>query len=128
MEEAAGVGDGVEPQHVAPQGHRAGDPRVDERGALVVAVPTVEEIPDRLGLLPGDRLGETGDESRHHHIFQGIEFGQQMVKLKHKPHLAIAKGCQRPVIQREDVFALPVYLAGAGAFQCPQDVKQGGFS
>ena len=95
---------------------------------MIQAILQADPHQDGLGLVPGQPLELPGDEGRHHDVFQGIEFGKQVMKLEDEPQPAIAKGGQVLVIHGEDVGPFPENLSAAGALQGSQDMEKGGFA
>ena len=67
-------------------------------------------------------VGHPRDQRRHHRVLQRVEVGEQVVKLKNKAQLAVAKLGQRDRIQRKQVLSLKEHLACGRSFHAAQHV------
>ncbi len=69
-----------------------------------------------------------GYQGRHHRIFKGIEFGQQVMKLEHKPYMAVSESGKSAFLQFINVPASEENLTLAGRVQAPHKVQQCGLA
>ena len=78
----------------------------------------------------GPRLLEPvpADQPGHHHVFEGGEFRQQMVKLKNKADLPIAEFRQPLVGSREDVFSIEADGPAGRTIEGSQNMQEGRLS
>ena len=75
----------------------------------------------------GDCIRSTIDECRNTDVFQGIELGQQVMKLKNKAEVLAAKIGQFFLIQLRYFFAGNKNLATIGSVEGTQNMEQGAF-
>ena len=68
------------------------------------------------------------NKSRNAHVFQGREFGQQMVKLKYKPDVPVAKGSQLFGAELADRNTVDSQLAPVSMIEGAKDVQQRTFA
>lgn len=66
------------------------------------------------------------DEERHHDIFEGGEFGEQVMALPDEADLAIAEVAERGVGELGDVLGSEEDAAGGGAVETAEQVQEGG--
>ena len=67
-------------------------------------------------------------ETRHHHVFQRVELGKQVVELKDEAQRLTAEARDLVGGFLEDVFALEEHSTGTRVVEGSQDVKQGGLA
>ncbi|KAG1240315.1 hypothetical protein G6F68_017783 [Rhizopus microsporus] len=83
---------------------------------------------DRLqqGRCPAGRLGHggTGQQYRHHHVFQRGEFRQQVMELIDKAQRLVAQQAARGIRQRRHALAGHIDFAGGWNIQPTQQVQQ----
>src|SRR5262249_10254130 len=64
---------------------------------------------------------------RHHSVFQRGKFGQEMMKLKHKPNATVAKVSQHTIRQVRQLNTTTVYRALRRTIQAAHQVQEGAF-
>lgn len=79
-------------------------------------------------LLRGLRGRDAADEKRHHDIFEGGEFGEQVVALPDEADLAITEVAERGVGELGDVLRSEEDAAGGGAVETAEQVQEGRFT
>jgi hypothetical protein len=67
-------------------------------------------------------------QRRDNHIFDGGKFGQQLMKLKNKTDVPVAKKRKFVGIQPVEINAIYLYLAFIGFIERTEYLKQCGFS
>jgi hypothetical protein len=78
--------------------------------------------------LCGPGAGHSPDHGLHGHIFQGGEFGQQMVKLKHKAQRTVTQSGLFFGRHAGHIQSLKHYPPLGGNIQCAQQMQKGGLS
>ena len=100
-----------------------------ELGGTVVGAVSQAEVVEQLKaaglhfalLAPGDEAGD-------HDVFEGREFGQQLVKLEYEAEVLAAEAREAWSGEPEHVLTGNVHFAGVGGVECAHDLEQGGFA
>ncbi len=83
--------------------------------------------------IPGPLFGRgrrpaVGRPEGEEDIFEGGEFGEEMMELEDKPDHPAAERGQAVVVESEDVAAVDSHRSGSRAVEGPDDVEQSGFT
>lgn len=97
-------------------------------GLMGEAVAETDFSENRSGPVGGLGSGGAGDESGHHDIFKGREFGQKLVELENESDGAIAERIESAAAQSEDIAPLEQHPPAGGTVQAAEDVHEGRLS
>ncbi len=93
---------------------------------VACAVGQSHEVEQFLGTLPCLFGGLPGNEGGNHHVLQGRELGQQLMKLKDKTHMTVAKLAEFAARQLSRIHAIDHHGATVGPVQCADNLEEGG--
>ena len=74
------------------------------------------------------RPGHAAIDQRQFNVFDSRGAGQQIEALKHKAQIIPPEKCPGIVVQRRDINALKMEVAGCRAVEAAQDIHGGGFA
>ncbi|VTR64070.1 hypothetical protein DESC_120162 [Desulfosarcina cetonica] len=83
---------------------------------------------DRFCRFHGRPFFHTADQGRHHGVFQGREFRQQVMELEDETNRAVTETGQLNIVELEHVLARIAELPAIGSIQRAEDVQQGGLA
>ena len=92
------------------------------------AVAEVHESEQFLGACFGFFVAFSGDESGNHDVFEGREFGQQLMELEHETDVAVAEVAELLARERCHVGSIDSEATAVGSVECADDLQQRGFS
>src|SRR5580700_1335977 len=76
-----------------------------------------DHLENLLGPLPRLAFGHARDQRRHHHVFERVEIGQQIMKLKYETELMVAEIRRPPFIKCEKILSLEEHFAVSRTLQ-----------
>ena len=91
-------------------------------------VAQTQKVEYPLGLPLRLRAVASADEGGYHHIFEGRELGQQLVKLEDKPDVSVPESGHLAVGQVVYPLAVVAYLAAIGLVEGTDNLQQRGLA
>lgn len=100
-----------------------------EFAGAVMAAGAEADFGEFCGCLLGSLRGrDAADEERHHDVFEGGEFGEQVVALPDEADFAIAEVAEGGVGELGDVLGSEEDAAGCGTVKAAEEVEESGFA